>query len=75
MHIDSEKITRSKLKVFEKLLFMGYNTDKKMLDMKIEDLLLSTCFTRSELNIAVGIKQSLTQKSLISYLCGADMKI
>lgn len=72
--MNAEKLTKEKLKVFEKLLSTGYNTDKKMIDMKIEDLILLTNFTRSELNIAVGIKQSLISKSLISYLCGTDSK-
>ena len=72
--MNNEKFTRDKLKVFEKLLSTGYNTDKKILDMKIEDIILLSNFTRSDLNIAVGIKQSLTNKSLVSYLCGTDNK-
>lgn len=72
--MDNEKFTKDKLKVFEKLIATGYNTDKKMADMKIEDLILLTNFTRSDLNIAVGIKQSLINKSLVSYLCGTETK-
>lgn len=72
--MNKEKFTKEKLKVFEKLLSAGYNTDKKMLDMKIEDLILSTSFTRSDLNIAVGIKKALINKSLVSYLCGTETK-
>lgn len=68
------KMFKEKLKVFEKLLYSGYNTDKKILDMKIEEIILLPNFSRSELNIAVGIKQSLTSKSLVSYLCETNSK-
>lgn len=72
--MNNEKLFKEKLKVFEKILTTGYNTDKKILDMKIEDIILLSNFTRSDLNIAVGIKQSLMNKSLVSYLCGTDNK-
>lgn len=72
--MNNEKLFKEKLKVFEKILTTGYDTDKKILDMKIEDIILLSNFTRSDLNIAVGIKQSLMNKSLVSYLCGTDNK-
>ncbi len=73
--MNNEKLIKERLKVFEKLLHSEYNTDKKIIDMKIEDIILLTNFSRSDLNIAVGIKQALTNKSLVSYLCGTDNKI
>lgn len=72
--MNNEKLMKEKLKVFEKLLNSKYNTDKKILDMKIEDIILLSNFTRSDLNIAVGIKQALANKSLVSYICGTDNK-
>ena len=72
--MNNEKKLKERLKVFEKLLHSEYNTDKKIIDMKIEDIILLTNFTRSDLNIAVGIKQALINKSLVSYLCGTDNK-
>lgn len=72
--MNNEKLMKEKLRVFEKLLNSKYNTDKKILDMKIEDIILLSNFTRSDLNIAVGIKQALTNKSLVSYICGTDNK-
>lgn len=72
--MSNEKLIKERLKVFEKLLHSEYNTDKKIIDMKIEDIILLTNFSRSDLNIAVGIKQALTNKSLVSYLCGTDNK-
>lgn len=64
-----EKITKFKIKVLEKLINQGYDNDKKMMDFKLEELLLLPNFTRAELNIAVGIKYALINKSLVSYLC------
>lgn len=72
--MNNEKLIKEKLRVFEKLISSGYNTDKKILDMKIEDIILSSNFTRTDLNIAVGIKQALLSKSLVSYICGTDNK-
>ncbi len=70
--MNNEKMFKEKIRVFEKLLSVGYDTDKKIQDMKIENIILLSQFTRSDLNIAVGIKQALANKSLISYLCGTD---
>lgn len=72
--MNNEKLLKEKLRVFEKLISSGYNTDKKILDMKIEDIILLSNFTRTDLNIAVGIKQALLSKSLVSYICGIDNK-
>ncbi len=72
--MNNEKLIKEKLRVFEKLISSGYNTDKKILDMKIEDIILLSNFTRTDLNIAVGIKQALLSKSLVSYICGTDNK-
>ncbi len=72
--MNNDKLVKERLKVFEKLLHSEYNTDKKIIDMKIEDIILLNNFTRNDLNIAVGIKQALTTKTLVSYLCGTDNK-
>lgn len=72
--MNNEKLIKERLKVLEKLLHSEYNTDKKIIDMKIEDIILLNNFTRNDLNIAVGIKQALTTKTLVSYLCGTDNK-
>lgn len=65
---------KEKLRVLEKLINIGYNTDKKIIEMKTDELLLSTNFTRAELVIAVGIKESITKKSLITYISGLEKK-
>ena len=51
--MNKDKILKERLKVFEKLLNAGYNTDKKIMDMKIEKIILLSNFSRAELMIAV----------------------
>ena len=72
--MNNDKILTEKLKLFEKLLNAGYNTDKKIMDMKIEEIILLSNFSRSELMIAVEIKQALISKTLISFFSGIVKK-
>ena len=70
--MNTEKIIRERFKVFEKLAFIGYNTDTKMINLKVENLLSQPNFNRSELMIAVGIKNALANKKLVTFLCGIE---
>ncbi len=72
--MDIDKIIREKFKVFWKLIKLGYDSDKKIIDMKIEELIQSSDFNRNELTLAVGIKNSLINKSLVSFLCEINEK-
>ena len=67
--MNSEKIMKERFKVFEKLVNIGYNTDSKVINLKVEELLLQPNFNRGELMIAVGIKNALAGKKLVSFLC------
>lgn len=70
----NENIIKSRLKVLEKLFTSGYDTDKKITDMKIEEIICLESFNRSDLTVAVGIKNALCNKQLITFLCGKEMK-
>lgn len=70
--MDKEKIISDRLKVFEKLIKNGYSSDKNMMNMKVEDLILKTNMNRGDLMIAIGIKNSLANRNLVSYLCGNE---
>lgn len=67
--MNREKAIRERFKVFEKLVNVGYNTDSKVINLKVEELLLQPNFNRGELMIAVGIKNALAGKKLVSFLC------
>ena len=73
--MDKEKTIRERFRVFEKLIDIGYNTDKKMMDMKVENLVLSSNFNRSDLVIAIGIKNALINRNLVTFLCGIDSEL
>ena len=72
--MNREKAIRERFKVFEKLVNVGYNTDSKVINLKVEELLLQPNFNRSELMIAVGIKNALANKKLVTFLCEIEEK-
>ena len=70
--MEREKIIRERFKVFQTLIGIGYNTDKKILDLKVEELVLKTNMNRSDLAIAIGLKNALSDKRLVTFLCGME---
>jgi len=70
--MEREKIIRERFKVFQTLIGIGYNTDKKILDLKVEELVLKTNMNRSDLAIAIGLKNALANRSLVTFLCGLE---
>lgn len=70
--MNKEKIIRERFKVFEKLTNIGYNTDSILINLRVEELLLQPNFSRNELMIAVGIKNSLANRKLVTFLCGIE---
>ena len=70
--MEREKVIRERFKVFQTLIGIGYNTDKKILDLKVEELVLKTNMNRSDLAIAIGLKNALADKRLVTFLCGME---
>ena len=70
--MEREKIIRERFKVFQTLIGIGYNTDKKILDLKVEELVLKTNMNRSDLVIASALKDALAKKRLVAFLCGIE---
>ena len=56
--MEREKIIRERFKAFQTLIGIGYNTDKKILDLKVEELVLKTNMNRSDLAISIGLKNA-----------------
>lgn len=67
-----EKIKKERLRVLNKITDLGYDTDKKILNIKIEDLVLNNDISKSDLTIVVGIKKALLNKSLVTFLCATE---
>ena len=69
----NEKIYKERLRVLDKLIREGYNTDKKIIDLKVENLIQQTSFNRTELTIAIGVKNALANKKIITFLCNNEI--
>lgn len=70
--MEKEKIIKERLKVFQYLMSIGYNTDKKIAEIKVEDLVLKSNLSRSDLTIAIGIKNAAANKMLVAFLCDVE---
>ena len=70
--MEREKLIRERFRVFQTLIRYGYNTDKKIMNLAVEELVLKTDMNRSDLAIAVGIRNALRDKMLVTFLCGME---
>lgn len=70
--MEREKIIRERFRVFQTLIRYGYNTDKKIINLAVEELVLRTDMNRSDLAIAVGLRNALRDKMLVTFLCGME---
>lgn len=61
-------------KTLEKLFNAGFNTDKKILAMKLEDLEKLNNLTSSEMMIIIDFKRAIRNRQLISFLSGYKEK-
>ena len=70
--MEREKTIRERFRVFQTLIRYGYNTDKKIMNLAVEELVLKTDMNRSDLAIAVRIRNALRDKMLVTFLCGME---
>ncbi len=61
-------------KTLEKLFNAGFNTDKKILAMKLEDLEKLNNLTSSEMMIIIDFKRAIRNRQIISFLSGYKEK-
>ena len=61
-------------KALEKLFEAGFNTDKKILAMKLEDLVKIGNLTSSEMLIIIDFKRAIKNRQIISFLSGYKEK-
>lgn len=59
-----------KAKTLEKLFNAGFNTEKKILSMKMEDLLQIKDITSVEMYIIIQYKEAIKTKSITAFLSG-----
>ena len=70
--MEREKLIRERFRVFQTLIRYGYNTDKKIINLIVEELVLKTDMNRSDLAIAVGLRNALRDRRLVTFLCGME---
>ena len=61
-------------KTLDKLFSAGFNTEKKILAMKLEDLEKLDNLTSSEMMIIIDFKRSIKNKQIIAFLSGYKEK-
>lgn len=61
-------------KTLEKLFGAGFNTDKKILAMKLEDLEKISNLTSSEMMIIIDFKRAIKNRQIIIFLSGYKEK-
>ena len=61
-------------KTLEKLFGAGFNTDKKILAMKLEDLEKIDNLSSSDMLIIIDFKKAVRNKQLIAFLSGYKEK-
>lgn len=61
-------------KTLEKLFGAGFNTHKKILAMKLEDLEKLNNLTSSEMMIIIDFKRAIKNRQIISFLSGYKEK-
>ena len=61
-------------KTLEKLFEAGFDTDKKILAIKLEDLPKLSNLQASEAMIIIDFKKAIKEKKIIAFLSGYDEK-
>ena len=65
----NDNIIKTRLKVLEKLFTSGYDTDKKIVDMKIEEIICNENFNRSDLTFSAKFITTTPFKITTLLLC------
>ena len=72
--MDNKYNLRQITKTLEKLFGAGFNTDKKILAMKLEDLEKLNNLTSSEMMIIIDFKRAIKNRQIITFLSGYKEK-
>lgn len=59
-------------KTLEKLFNAGFNTEKKITSIQIEDLQIIQDITTTEMNIIIDFKKAIKNKNIIAFFSGIE---
>ena len=71
----SEFTMQQKIKVITKLTESGYDIEKKLQKLEMENILQIKGITIPEMSIILAIQKSTKSGKLYSYLCGGDDEV
>lgn len=71
----SEFTMQQKIKVITKLTESGYDTEKKLQKLEMENILQINGITIPEMSIILALQKSTKSGKLYSYLCGGDDEV
>lgn len=63
-------IDKTVIRVLNKLFDSGYKTEKDVLNLKIEDLIIIGCFAMAEIEVIVKLKEAVKNNKIISFMSG-----
>lgn len=66
-----DKIT---LKVLTRLFEKGYDTEKKIMGITLEDMKTIECYSSTEIATIIALKEAVKANKVISYLSGYSEK-
>lgn len=71
----SEVRMQQKIKVITKLAESGYDTEKKLQKLEMENILQIKGITIPEMSIILALQKSTKSGKLYSYLCGGEDEV
>lgn len=71
----SEFTMQQKIKVITKLTESGYDIEKKLQKLEMENILQIKGITIPEMSIILALQKSTKSGKLYSYLCGGDDEV
>ena len=71
----SEVTMQQKIKVITKLTESGYDTEKKLQNLEMENILQIKGIKIPEMSIILALQKSTKSGKLYSYLCGGDDEV
>lgn len=71
----SEFTMQQKIKVITKLTESGYDAEKKLQKLEMENILQIKGITIPEMSIILALQKSTKSGKLYSYLCGGDDEV
>ena len=68
------QLTKVTMRVMTKLFEKGYDTEKKVMNISLEDMKTIECYSAQEVATIIALKEAVKANKVISYLSGHTEK-